>query len=442
MSIQGPTDYQHPFPNYQLNDLHQAMDYNAAGQPIIRVSTGSSGYGNTVINGNTGTDAFGRLRVTQPFTLFDSQNRYLNGNQFAQKTAGSGAFTYDANSSSFTMAVTGANGDSVISQCRTVQVYQPGKSLLIMNTFAMGTLQAGCRQRVGYFTSGNGVYFEADGADLYMVIRSSVTGSVVNTRIAQADWNQDPMDGSGPSGITLDPTLTQIFWTDIEWLGVGSVRVGFVINGVFYICHVFNHANQAGNTNVYMTTATLNCRYEITNTAATAGAATMRQICSTVISEGGYNPVTTVQYVTNGTTAYKVPTGNVKFNLASIRLGNAYPDAAVVPSQIDLLPIDVRYGQFQLILNASNAIANTQWANVTNSVVQTNEARFQVGDGTVVYSGLSSSRDEVEISEDVRRRLQLGRDVDGVSDTLSLVVAYTQNNGDVLYNFGWEEASN
>ena len=440
MSIQGPTDYQHPFPNYQLNDLHQAMDYNAAGQPIIRVSTGSSGYGNTVINGNTGTDAFGRLRVTQPFTLFDSQNRYLDGNQFASKTVGAGTVTYQSASSSFTLAVGAANGDSVTRQCRTVQVYQPGKSLLVLNTFAMGTLQTGCRQRVGYFTANDGIYFEADGEDLYMVIRSSVSGVITNTRVAQADWNQDPMDGSGPSGITLDPTKTQIWWTDIEWLGVGSVRVGFVINGIFYICHVFNHANTEAT--VYMATATLNCRYEITNTAATAGAATMRQICSTVISEGGYNPITTIQYVSNGTTAYKVPTGNVRFNLASIRLGNAYPDAAVVAAQIDLLLIDVRYGQFQLVLNASNAISNTGWANVTNSVVQSNEERFQVGDGTVVYAGLSSSRDEVEISEDVRRRLQLGRDVDGVSDTLTLCASYTQNNGDVLYKFGWEEVSN
>ena len=440
MSIQGPTDYQHPWPNYQLNDLHQAMDYNAAGQPIIRVSTGSSGYGNTVINGNTGSDAFGRTRISAPFTLFDSQNRYLNGNQFAQKLTGSGTFTYEANASSFTLAVTAADGDSVISQCRTVQVYQPGKSLLVLNTFAMGTLQTGCRQRVGYFTSGDGIYFEADGEDLYMVIRSSVTGSPANTRIAQANWNQDSMDGTGPSGITLDPTKTQIFWCDIEWLGVGSVRAGFVINGIFYICHVFNHANT--ETNVYMTTATLNCRYEITNTAATAGAVNMRQICSTVISEGGYNPITTIQYVSNGTDPYKVPTGNVKFNLASIRLGNSYPDAAVIAAQIDLLLVDVRYGQYQLVLNASNAVANTNWANVTNSVVQTNQDRFQIGDGTVVYAGLSSSRDEVEISEDVRRRLQLGRDVDGVSDTLTLCASYTQNNGDVLYKFGWEEVSN
>ena len=127
----------------------------------------------------------------------------------------------------------------------------------------------------------NGVYFEADGGDLYLVIRSKATGTIVEERIAQADWNGDSLSnsvGTNPSGITLNPTLTQIFWCDIEWLGVGNVRAGFVINGQFILCHTFQHANQAGNTRVYMTTATLNPRYEITNTSATTGARTMKQI--------------------------------------------------------------------------------------------------------------------------------------------------------------------
>ena len=89
-----------------------------------------------------------------------------------------------------------------------------------------------------------------------------------------------------------------------------------------------------------------------------------------------------------------------------------------------------------------NFIWSSWQSRLTNSVVQTNQDRFQIGDGTVVYAGLSSSRDEVEILEDIRRRLQLGRDVDGVSDTLTLCASYTQNNGDVLYKFGWEEVSN
>lgn len=433
MAIQGPTNYVHPWPNYQVNDLHQAMDYNSAGQPIIRVSTGSTGTGNTVINGNTGADAFGRTKVSEPFTLFDSQNRYVDGGQFASKTTGSAAVTYNVNGSNFSLAVTG-NGDEVIRQSKTVQMYQPGKSLQVLNTFAMATLAPTLRQRVGYFTSGNGIYFEADGTNLYMVIRSSVSGAVVNTRIAQSDWNQDPFNGTGPSGITLDPTKTQIFWMDIEWLGVGSVRTGFVINGVFYICHVFNHANN--NTNVYMTTACLNCRYEITSTGA---AGTMLQVCSTVISEGGYNPSAVIDYVSNGTSATRISLGNTVTSLASIRLNPNTPDAVVIPSQVDLLLLDVRYGEFKLIEGASN-IPNS-WTNSTSTVTQYQAHANTITNGTVVFAGLTSSRDEVEIQDAVRQRLQLKRDVDGTPITLTLAVAYTQTNADLLYKFGWEEVS-
>jgi hypothetical protein len=389
--------------------------------------------------GGTNLDAFGRLRVSEPYTLFDSQNRYIDGRQFSNVTATGGAITYVPAESSFNLSVTTANASSVINQSFTTQTYQPGKSLLIMNTFAMGTLQANCRQRVGYFTTENGVYFEADGTTLYLVIRSSATGSIVEERIAQSSWNGDPLNGAGASGIVLDPTLTQILWSDIEWLGVGNVRAGFIINGAFIVCHTFQHANQAGNTRVYMTTATLNPRYEITNTGATSGATTMKQICSTVISEGGYNPATTINYISNGAVATRIATGNTLTALASIRLNPAYPDAVVLPAQVDLLLLDVRYGQFQLI---EGATFTTSFSNVTNSVVQTAVHSNTITDGTVVYAGLTSSRDTVAIGEDLKRRLQLKRDVAGTPITLTLAVSYTANNADLLYKLGWEELTN
>jgi hypothetical protein len=384
--------------------------------------------------------------VSEPFTLFDSQNLYIDGDQFSNITANSGSVTYVAAESSFNLAVTTANGSSVIRQARTTQAYQPGKSLLTMNTFAMATLTAGCRQRVGYFTADNGVYFEADGTDLYLVIRSSASGSLVEERIAQADWNTNTLKSAtspNPSGYILDPTLTQIFWNDIEWLGVGSVRAGFIINGQFIVCHTFQHANQPGNTRVYMTTATLNPRYEITNTTAIAGARTMKQICSTVISEGGYNPATKINYVPNSIAPTRIATGGVFTSLASIRLNPAYPDAVVVPAQIDLLLTSVQYGSFQLVLNAANVVANTgSWSNATSSVVQYNTSALRIGDGTVVFAGLSGSRDAITISEDIKRRLQLSRTADGTPDILTLCVAYQGNNADLLWKFGWEELTN
>jgi hypothetical protein len=385
--------------------------------------------------GGTNLDAFGRLRVSNPVTLFDSQNRYIDGDQFSNITATGGNVVYVANESSFNLNVSAASGSSVIRQSKTVQGYQPGKSLLIMNTFAMATLKANCRQRVGYFTADNGIYFEAVGTQLNLVIRSSTTGSIVEERIPQASWNGNTL----LSGTVLDPTLTQIFWCDVEWLGVGNVRTGFVINGEFIVCHTFQHANQPGNTTVYMTTATLNPRYEITNTGATSGASTMKQICSTVISEGGYTPSTKIGYVTNTTVPTRISSANTVTALCSIRLNPAYPDAVVVPAQLDLLLIDVRYGQFQLI---ENATFTASFSNVAGSVVQTAIHSNVITDGTVVYSGLTSSRDEVEIGDEVKKRIQLWRTAAGTPSTLTLAVAYTANNADLLWKMGWEELSN
>ena len=413
---------------------------------VISGNVGITGTSNVALGG-TNLDAFGRLRVSNPVTLFDSQNRYINGGQFSNVTATGGNVVYVANESSFNLNVSTANGSSAIQQSKFVQPYQPGKSLLVMESFCMSTLIANCRQRVGYFTTADGVYFEADGTTLYLVIRSSASGGIIEERIAQSAWNGDRLNGASgannPSGITLNPALTNIFWTDIEWLGVGNVRAGFIINGQFILCHTFQHANQSGNTKVYMTTATLNPRYEITNTGTTASSSTFKQICATVISEGGYTPATTENYVSSGITPTRIATGNAYTALASIRLNPAYPDAVVIPSQLDLLLTDVQYGQYQFVLNASNVVANTgSWSNVANSVVQTNTSPLIIGDGQVLFGGVTSSRDTLTVSSDVKARLQLRRQANGTPDILTLCVGYGNPNADLLWRLGWEEITN
>ena len=147
---------------------------------------------------------------------------------------------YNANTKVIDMTVS-ANGASVIRETKCVFQYQPGKSLLIFNTFSFATLTSGLRQRVGYYGARNGVYFEADGTTLNLVIRKDITGTVDDTteKIPQSSWNGDRLNGLGgvnnTSGINLNTSIAQIFWTDVEWLGVGSVRCGFVIDGKFKI---------------------------------------------------------------------------------------------------------------------------------------------------------------------------------------------------------------
>lgn len=244
-------------------------------------------------------DAFGRVRVSEPETLFESKFLYSkNPLQWGELLSNSATATYNGNQSVVDMAVTSTVGSRVVRQTYRYIPYQSGKSQLILMT---GVLQvsggtSGIRSRIGHFDNasdkstgvinGNGFFFQLNGTTLSVVKRSYITGSQVDTTINQSSWNIDKFDGTGPSGITLDPSKSQIFIIDKEWLGVGTVRMGFVIDGLIYYCHSFHHANII--TSTYAGNPNLPIRYELENVSSSSSAQ-MKQICCTVISEGGYN---------------------------------------------------------------------------------------------------------------------------------------------------------
>lgn len=169
-------------------------------------------------------DAFGRLRVSNPFTLFDSQQRFGLDVSFRSNVASGGSVTFIPTQSSANLTVTSTTGSFAARESAYTFRYQPGKSLLTMMTFTMAPSSPGnTRQRVGYFGAENGFYVElSNGVEL--VQRSNVTGTIALSNVAQVNWNGDKLLGSGPSGLTLDITKSQILWIDMEWLGVGSVR--------------------------------------------------------------------------------------------------------------------------------------------------------------------------------------------------------------------------
>jgi len=214
-------------------------------------------------------DAFARLRVSDPITLFDVSHQYDKQPLLVEEVlTGGGTATHNADQSCVDMVVS-SSGDAVVRQSRSYMRYQPGKSLLALVTFDAGTADANVRFRAGLFDGANGHYVERSGTAVRVVRRSSVSGSMVDAAVEQASWNIDPLDGTGPSGITLDFSTSQIYWQDQEWLGVGSVRVGFVVDGAFVPVHVFHHANLGSST--YVATATLPVRWELEATGAPSG---------------------------------------------------------------------------------------------------------------------------------------------------------------------------
>lgn len=373
---------------YQLRNL-QLLD--AINQSVIANGTPTVTVNATATLPPVALDSFGRQRTSQPFTLFDSSHRFADNGLWATSTSSGGTAVFNADQGLVDLNTTTTVGSSVQRETYKVFSYQPGKSLLAMSTFVMDPAKTGLTQRVGYYGDNNGFYLEQIDNDVYFVKRSYITGSVVNTAILQANWNYDPMDGTGPSGLTLDLTKAQILWLDMEWLGVGSVRMGFVINGQFYICHIFDHANIIAST--YTTTATLPLRYEIKNNSGVAS--TLKQICSTVISEGGYT-LTGKQYsveIPIGT-----PTGfavaSTYYPIIGVKLTSTKLDAVAILTALSILGLG-NGKNYSWRLVQGGTITGGAWVPAgASSAVEYNITGTSVAGGSILTSGYLNSSNQ------------------------------------------------
>ncbi len=294
------------------------MEYNALGQPVLRT---------TLKVGQT--DAFGRIRMSEPFTLGDYKHLYGLDPNFIDYTVNGASVTFQANKACARLATTSSTNSRAVHQTKFYHHYMPGKSQQILSSINLYAPVSNVTKRTGYYDDNNGIYFEQAGdGTLSWVIRSYTTGSPLEVRKTQAEWNIDTCDGNGGSLFNIDITKTQLTFIEFQWLGVGSVTVGFVHDGSFIPCHIFHHSNEL--TTVYMSSPNLPVRCEILNTGTTEGGY-MDQICSTVASEGGYVEAGIDWGVTSPT--LKTVTAGATLPIMAIRLKNTfrtYPNRIIV----------------------------------------------------------------------------------------------------------------
>jgi hypothetical protein len=398
-------------------------------------------------NPTAATDAFGRLRVSNPFTLFDSSHRYRDNGLWNSSTATGGTVTFQASEGLVDLAVTTTSGSLVYRETTKVFSYQPGKSLLVLNTFVMAPAKTGLRQRVGYFGADNGMYIELNNSTLSFVERSISSGSFSEIRVAQANWNIDKMDGTGPSEIVLDITKAQILWMDIEWLGLGSVRMGFVIDGKFIPCHVFHHANLISST--YISTASLPLRYEIENTGTTASNSTLKQVCSSVLSEGGYElrgaqqaiqtPIGSPRDLTTAITYY--PVASIRLKASPNRL-----DAIIILTALSILGI-TNNANYSWRVVASGTTTGGTWTSAgADSSVEYNITGTSFTGGRILASGFLNGSNQgstpVDILKEALFSFQLERNAfTSTPFELTLAAAADTNGADIYASLDWEEIS-
>lgn len=415
-----------------IGSLGEVEIKNDIGNPVpVSANTATNSNTNPIyVKGTSDTsffspaqsDAFGRLRVSNPFTLFDTFNRYQDNQTSVSSTALGGTSTYDANQAAVLLNVTTASGSSAYRETVRTFAYQPGKSLLVLQTFCFAPAKNNLTQRAGYFDTTNGFYLEQEGTNISFVRRSSVTGGVVETRISQTGG----VYGAGDTGWNIDklPSLdlskSQILFLDIEWLGVGSVRMGFVIDGQFIICHQWHHANYI--TGPYTTTACLPVRKEIFNTGVTTSTSSMSIICISVISEGGYSLIGRARCIGHNLgSARSLANSPTTFTpLIAIRLKNTRPGAIVLPTTFTVTPVEQAIYKYRIYTRA--VTTGGTWVSAgADSSVEYNLSPANITTGTVALEAFINATNQAS----------------GASETAALPFDY-QLERDTFNNIFWE----
>ena len=384
-------------------------------------------------------DSFGRSKIGIPNTLYEYNFQYNKAPLvWDEVISGSGVATHLPNESSIQLST----GDTVSGSGATRQTlqyfrYRPGKELSFQETFAFGDIQTNVVKRVGYYDSNNGIFLEQNGTDglYYLVLRSKTTGSIIDIKIQQSDWNIDQLN-------LADFTKVQIFSCSLQWLGVGSVLCGFVIDRIFRPVHIFNHANISSS--VYMTTPNLPVKYEIYNDGTGEEIGTMKQICATVITNAGTDSEVAYTHSVQNTATKTV--GTTLTNLLTIRpklLFNSIENRGQInPGSISIVNTGTGTAIYKLVYNTTLGGTPSYNSASSNSIVEYDIAGTTVTGGEVIDSGFVSSSVQAKSSQQISIgfRYPLTLDAAGsVQNTLTLAVQALSGTVDVMGSITFNE---
>jgi hypothetical protein len=387
----------------------------------------------SIIGDSPNLDAFHRVRISNPTGLFESTATYdKQPLLWNEETVGTATSVHLPNESSVLMSVS-ANGDSVVRQSRNFFRYQPGKSQMVYMTFVCGTGDANVRKRIGYFSTENGVFLEEINGSVWAVIRSKTSGSVVDTRIAQSNWNLDTYSD-------LDITKAHIWAMDLEWLGVGRVRVGFVDEGKIRYVHEFLHANLIDA--VYMTSAQLPVRSEVVATGVPSASNDFKVICASVISEGGQDehigfPFSVANTSTTSITGARTPILTIQPKATFNGIDN---HVQVIQRGLGVFNAGNAGALVEVIYDGT--LTGASFASVDpSSVMEFDTAATAISGGIVVLSFFVPASVQSKTSERsmITGRLPLSRDLNNLNPTALTITVTNFGTVSAAGSFNWQE---
>ena len=426
------TNYVHTHePN--TNDLVQAMDYNPYGAPVLRIDDTTKQH-----------TAKNRVKVsTNEITDFATYTQSKDDDIWDEEITGTASATHDVYQAMVLLEVGDTAGDEIKRQTKRVQRYLPGRQSEMSIVYRWFPLLPGVRRRVGIFDEQNGAYLE-EGSDntFYCVIRRNTSEGIVETRVARDDWSDDKLDGTGPSGITLNPSAIQQLVIEYEWYGAGQVEFKLVIDNNSYPLHKFNHANRIETT--WSGNAALPIRVELTNvTGESAGPHYFWQGSHSFQSESTTTLLGRQKAISSPLTGYTLTAANTFYPVVAIRLKTTALNSVVVPDFYAGATLD-NTNVFIRILEDATVTGGTWISYDSESAVEYNLTGTAVSGGTTLDTVYVSSTNQGNVFKLPERAItQLTRNttttLGDTPATFVIALATTNANKAGWASLGWIE---
>ncbi len=382
------------------------------------------------------TTAMGALRIASTQNVFESLFSFDKQPLIWDEVLTSGGTsTFNSNTNSVDMTVPTTSGASVVRQTFRRIRYNPSRTVQFLAAGNLGLPKANVRKRIGQFDTLDGLFFEHDGLNVNLVVRSSTSGAAVDTQIPQANWNIDKFDGTGPSGVTIDFSKHQLFYIQYAFQGFGDICFGFYHDGGVKFCHRQRISNVL--TVPFMRTAHLPCRVEITNTGTSASNTTISYNSTTVKNEGedadqegqvrSYSsaPLKTVNTTT-------VPVISVRLTSSRVRA-----IADIIATTIFVQTVD----EVIWSVHINPTLTGATFA-IAASYTDLDTAATAMTGGTELISGiLGQGTNSTAISQDYLKLVNslLGASINGTSSIITLAARSRAGSADILSTLVWRE---
>jgi hypothetical protein len=415
----------------------KTVNYNSSGSEI-----GTPLVPTTVGFPKTYFDSFGRFMVAAPHKLYENGATHAIDTTRYHSTAlaGSGTVTRNATTTQIELYTTTASGDKAQFRSRRHVQYNKANSQEIFLIYKANPI-ANRRERWGYFNDNNGVFFEHDGTNPRLVIRSDVSGSIVDTKIEQADWD-DALDGTGPSGLTIDWSKQTVYHMDFGWLSSRGVRFFVDIGGTFVLVKEWYISNALAVP--FMATATLPMSFEVENTDTIAQATTSAITCYAVQSSGSSTQEGPIRILSNGTTATNV--GSTETIVGGIRINSAWLNrGSIQPLKFSILPASgTDFVHYRVRYNPT--LTSPTWTTPSEGIYDYLSGTMPTfTGGSILSEGTISLGNKNQVAaaqfRDVLNDVYIGSSIAGDADALVITMQTNTGTGSVFYTSEFKEFS-